>query len=779
MHVRFPRAAAFGLLTVWLTSALSIAAAGARPHLSEPPPDAATAPAGQPSPGHLILETLPEPLLPKQPHTESDEDRLEALSLFSAGRMAERRKDYTDALRFYQRALRYDPQALLAAQGILRLTLRLDRQAELFRYALKVVELEDADPVIIQGLAAELVRRGDLQRAIKLYEKALAASGKDEDPAGDVTLRMDLGQLYHLLDEYRKAADNFARVLEAIEHPRKCGLKEDVKKKLLSEPGKTYTMFGESFLLADRPEAAIDMFQQADQVSPNKGLLGYNLARVYARTDKPDKALASLQAYFEGHLCCERTAPYRLLEEILKKLGHQNEFLPRLEKLREEDPGNGPLGFFLAEQYFQAEQFDKAEPIYLALAAKTGKAVGYRGLVDLYRKTNRTKELLNVLGEVAGSRDSLGSLGAEAQAISADADLLDNLIRSTQEQLQADPKSVGYGQRLALALLTLDAKRFDSAGEFFDLAIEAKPQQTADLLLIWGVGLLVVDQFADAAEVFRRGIDQKALPEDRPEFHSYLATALEMEDRTDEALAAARKAVELARRTAGQALQAAKHPPSETDKLQAAALKAKAADLAEDVPRYCSRVAWILYHGRRREQAADAYAKLIEEFDSDHESTAVRLLLREARLMLSNLFVIQRDVSQAEEWLQQVLDEFPENISALNDLGYLWADQDKHLNRAYKMIQQAVEGDPDNEAYRDSLGWVLLRMGRHEEALVQMQKAAAGDQPDPVILDHLGEIYLRLNQPDKAKDAWRRAAEAFRKDSQTKEAERVEKKLKG
>ena len=50
--------------------------------------------------------------MPKQPRTEADHDRLEAVSLFAAGRMHERREEYAEALRCYQRALRCDPQSL-------------------------------------------------------------------------------------------------------------------------------------------------------------------------------------------------------------------------------------------------------------------------------------------------------------------------------------------------------------------------------------------------------------------------------------------------------------------------------------------------------------------------------------------------------------------------------------------------------------------------------------------------------------------------------------------
>src|SRR6185503_18490792 len=112
-----------------------------------------------------------------------------------------------------------------------------------------------------------------------------------------------------------------------------------------------------------------------------------------------------------------------------------------------------------------------------------------------------------------------------------------------------------------------------------------------------------------------------------------------------------------------------------------------------------------------------------------------RQVLREARLVLSNIYVTKKDIPQAEEWLQQVLDEYPEDAGAMNDLGYLWADQGKNLPRALEMVQFAVEADPDNASYHDSLGWTLYKLERYEEALKWLLQATSGDDPDGVILD--------------------------------------------
>ncbi len=72
------------------------------------------------------------------------------------------------------------------------------------------------------------------------------------------------------------------------------------------------------------------------------------------------------------------------------------------------------------------------------------------------------------------------------------------------------------------------------------------------------------------------------------------------------------------------------------------------------------------------------------------------------------------------------------------------------------MIRRAVEAEPDNAAYLDSLGWVLFRLGRFEEARPHLEKAVEllGEELDPTVLDHLGDVMAALKRWPEARRAW-------------------------
>ena len=415
----------------------------------------------------------------------------------------------------------------------------------------------------------------------------------------------------------------------------------------------------------------------------------------------------------------------------MEALGKKNELITRLEKLYRDSPKNVAVGYALAQRYRKSSQLEKAEKLYKKLLAKQPAAVGYAGLMEIYLAGDRMGPLLDLLGKATAQTASLETVGALVRAVAAEGDtlgkksLLEKLAKAARQSEKKDPNTC-----LAVALLALDAKRYDLADEFFRKAIKANPQEASELIMIWSVGLLADDRNAQAAEVLRRGFQQKQLAEDDPIAYYYLSTALAMVDKTTEAIAAAQKA---------------------------AALKS-------DSPRFAAQQGWVLYRAKQYDRAAEINQEILKRFDSDrkNQNQNLRKTIRGVRLALAGIEVNRGNTSRAEELLEEVLDEFPGDISALNDLGFLWADENRHPQRALRMTRKAVRAEPENAAYRDSLGWALFRLGKYKEAAVEIEKALAIDPQEPEILEHLAEVYDRLKMQQKAKERLQRAVDLTR-----------------
>jgi Flp pilus assembly protein TadD len=177
----------------------------------------------------------------------------------------------------------------------------------------------------------------------------------------------------------------------------------------------------------------------------------------------------------------------------------------------------------------------------------------------------------------------------------------------------------------------------------------------------------------------------------------------------------------------------------------------------------------LLGQAERLEEAASACQALFQEFSQPDE-------VRRVRYTLSNLYSAAKDLPRAEAQLQLLLREDANDATANNDLGYIWADQGKNLAEAEGLIRKAidldreqkkgragVDDDQDNAAYLDSLGWVLFRRGRLDEARRWLEKASSlpDGADDPVVWDHLGDVYFRLHEVGQARRVWQKAAELY------------------
>lgn len=118
------------------------------------------------------------------------------------------------------------------------------------------------------------------------------------------------------------------------------------------------------------------------------------------------------------------------------------------------------------------------------------------------------------------------------------------------------------------------------------------------------------------------------------------------------------------------------------------------------------------------------------------------------------MFERQKNVPAAETEFRKVLAVMPDNPATLNYLGYMLTDRNIRLPEALAMIQKAVDSEPNNGAYLDSLGWVYFRMGRLTEAEENMRRAVELTPHDPTMHDHYAEVLFKASKVREAITQW-------------------------
>ena len=84
----------------------------------------------------------------------------------------------------------------------------------------------------------------------------------------------------------------------------------------------------------------------------------------------------------------------------------------------------------------------------------------------------------------------------------------------------------------------------------------------------------------------------------------------------------------------------------------------------------------------------------------------------------------------------------------------MYADKDIKLDEAQKLVAKALELDPGNGAYLDSLGWVYYRQNHLDQAADELRQALDKYGKDPTVHDHLGDVYFKQGKMHEAIQQW-------------------------
>lgn len=125
----------------------------------------------------------------------------------------------------------------------------------------------------------------------------------------------------------------------------------------------------------------------------------------------------------------------------------------------------------------------------------------------------------------------------------------------------------------------------------------------------------------------------------------------------------------------------------------------------------------------------------------------------------------EKKYEESEAAFRDVLKINPNNAAALNYLGYMLADRNERLDEAYNMVKKALDQDPGNGAYMDSLGWVYYHQGKLTEAEGLLIRALEKSS-DPTIHDHLGDVYLKEGKTPEAVAQWQASVKEYKEGNQ-------------
>lgn len=142
---------------------------------------------------------------------------------------------------------------------------------------------------------------------------------------------------------------------------------------------------------------------------------------------------------------------------------------------------------------------------------------------------------------------------------------------------------------------------------------------------------------------------------------------------------------------------------------------------------------------------------------------------------LGSVFERQKRYEQAERTFRETLAADPRHAPTLNYLGYMLADRGERVEEAVDYIKRALEIEPDNPSYLDSLGWAYYKLSRLELAEPPLRRASEELPTNSVVQDHWGDLLFKLGRYRDAIAAWQRSLAG---DGESIEKSAVDRKIK-
>jgi tetratricopeptide (TPR) repeat protein len=682
--------------------------------------------------------------------------RSEALALYSVGLLHERANRLVQAVKTLEEARTLDPDAAPIHKALVTLYLALDRTDDALAASKRILDLTPGDAESWYLYARQLKAQGQTRECIAALARGMVCPILKDLPELQMRMGFDLGVLHESAKEDDKALAVFKIVVEILENPEPL-IEEGIiaRADIDSQACDLYERMAKICLRGNKFDQSTFYFAKAQEKSKDKEpgrakRICYNLAQVLVAKGDHAGALKPLDEYLRSQPA--DIEPYRLLIELMGKLQRGKDVIAALEIYSRADSNNDALKLLLADELLKANEIQMAEVAYRDLAKKRSMPEAYKGLFQIAKGKGRAgaeavlTELNAALGadrdkdqEIKPDADSLHGR-AMLSALREDGELVGMMLPIAVSRMGARNNGLKQTTRYFLAVLAGRTKQLENAEKLYRSCLDdllsgrapvfGEPEVYGGLLRI----LWEEHKYEEIENLCRIGLE-KAQATNRVMFQLDLARALMLMGKTKAAVAAANTAVDLS-----------------GEREQLLCRRARASILAQ------------------AEQYEPAIADCLALLKESTKETDIR----EIRYTLSNVYSMAKQMAKAEEQLQLILKSDADDATACNDLGYLWADQNKNLPEAERLIRKALEldrktrdttvpttvdADQDNAAYLDSLGWVLFRRGKLKEAREYLEKASAMELglDDPVVWDHLGDVFQKQNETKRALAAWKKA----------------------
>ncbi len=517
------------------------------------------------------------------------------------------------------------------------------------------------------------------------------------------------------------------------------------------EPGSQEIPFGQAEII----KRAIEQYREICRLDPSDSESALWLARLYRLQNSHQKAEEVLRGILKTDP--QNQQAVEQLTQLLLDEGKSANAVALLEGIVQHGTPSASLLSLLGDAYTQAKDLAKAEKVYRQAVALDPSEMNYqRGLGQTLLAEEKFQDALSVYQKIAENDGDDPDTYLRLAQIYRQLHQLDKAEENLLQARRRDPRRVEviYNE----AMLYESQGRFEDAIHVLSDAISGIKNQTASVpssaralaILYQQLGQLYreVRNYPAAVNTFQE-MQRLGDEEDRRARLWILDTYRAAKD-IPKALETAKVALEKYPNDPGLVSSRAmllgeKGQTDEAVKI----LRSQLTGAESDRDTFLS-IAQVYERGRRYKEAEEA-AHAAEVLPGTPRDTEMPLFL------LGAIYERQKEYDRAEEFFRKVLAINPRNSMALNYYGYMLGDLGTRLEEARALVQRALDEEPYNGAYLDSLGWVCYKQNKLAEAETFLRKAVERESHDPTIHSHLGDVYFRSGRKDLAAAEWEKS----------------------
>ena len=593
-----------------------------------------------------------------------------------------------------------------------------------------------ADPsasFLSEELSDLYIQSGRLREAVADAEEILK-----QNP-NDMNARRILARIYaRLINDTQQNRVDETYLKKSIEQYSKITEREP-------KDGEAWLMLGRLHKIAQNSVEAEKAYKKAIEIDPNNEDALTGLAMVYADLGDSKNAAEMLRRVADKSPNGRSLAALASAYEQMREYGLAAETLKKAIELS--PAAAGELKRSLAQDLMLADQLDESLKYYQEIAAEDPRdSQAQLRISQIYRQkrdfdkaraaNNKARELDPNSLEIRYSEvNLLEAEGKTAEAI----DLMKEIVTTTAKKSYS---AAERGNRVVLlerlGSMYRAAERYPQAIETFEQIADVDPDMAAR------GSVQIIETYRVAKDVPKAEAEAKAAvakyPNDRM-VRTVYASILADAGKNDSAITEMKKLI---------------------------------ADKSD-------RETWMslaqVYDKTKN------YAEMAKAIDEADKLSVNKEEKQGITFMRGAMLEKQKKYDQAEAEFRRLLEADPDNAGALNYLGYMLADRGVRLQEALQLITKALDRDPGNGAYLDSLGWVYYRLGRFEDAERQLKQSLEKVSRDPTVHDHLGDVYYKQGKLKEAIGQWEASLQEWHAappaEREPVEIAKVQKKLDG